>query len=517
MPPEALPNTLLVVLRSWRARLGAFSHESWGGRRPTMPRTLTLRIWLPDLRPNPPIFIGKVANSLANARSASVPGCLLQENFHCLPHAVVVRSRILCSRAWWHGAQTVVGPGVGTLHQELPRGCSTSANSTSDNSTSASWPKSKLARSRNWPKSKLAEVEINWPKSNRWCLLCLFFLSFFFFDSFALFLLFFTFFLFLLISLFILFLFCFCFRPQKPELIPKPRTFRRPPSGEPPSGEPPSAGQPSAGQPSSGQPSAGQPAGPPKISLLFSLSPHFSFFFLSLGVLSWNGVLEGWGTLKMCTFGGTTAKELQTCTFQGPGASKTPPKFHERIPRESTKGVIFRRERGKKREILGPNPSGLPLLAPPFGAHPSKAPHFVVPKFNIPKLAEIEIGRNRSWPKSKLAEVEIGRTRKKKLAEVEIGRSRSRSLPRALQIRHNWNGLPESAFVFDYSSSATRTLGCRWVLCVFQASGPNSCRSSGALLALFHTLVFPWCNFILATVSLSSLYKGTTRSGGHNK
>ena len=61
-------------------------------------------------------------------------------------------------------------------------------------------------------KSKLAEVEINWPKSNRW-----FFLSFFFS-------LFFTFFLFLLISLFILFLFCFCFRPQKLELNPKPRT-----------------------------------------------------------------------------------------------------------------------------------------------------------------------------------------------------------------------------------------------------------------------------------------------------
>ena len=50
-------------------------------------------------------------------------------------------------------------------------GCSTSANSTSDNSTSASWPKSKLAeveidRNRNWPKSKLAELEKNsWPKS----------------------------------------------------------------------------------------------------------------------------------------------------------------------------------------------------------------------------------------------------------------------------------------------------------------------------------------------------------------
>ena len=46
---------------------------------------------------------------------------------------------------------------------------------------------------------------------------------------------------------------------------------------------------------------------------------------------------------------------------------------------------------------------------PPFGAHPSKAP--VVPKFNIPKLAEVEIGRSRNWPKSKLAEVEIGRSR----------------------------------------------------------------------------------------------------------
>ena len=33
---------------------------------------------------------------------------------------------------------------------------------------------------------------------------------------------------------------------------------------------------------------------------------------------------------------------------------------------------------------------------PPFGAHPSRAPHFVFPKFNIKKLAEVEIGRSRS-------------------------------------------------------------------------------------------------------------------------
>ena len=32
----------------------------------------------------------------------------------------------------------------------------------------------------NWPKSKLIGRSRNWPKSNRWCLLCFFFLSFFF-------------------------------------------------------------------------------------------------------------------------------------------------------------------------------------------------------------------------------------------------------------------------------------------------------------------------------------------------
>ena len=33
----------------------------------------------------------------------------------------------------------------------------------------------------------------------------------------------------------------------------------------------------------------------------------------------------------------TTAPEIHTCTFQGPGASKTPPKFHKKTPRETKK------------------------------------------------------------------------------------------------------------------------------------------------------------------------------------
>ena len=146
--------------------------------------------------------------------------------------------------------------------------------------------RNQIGRSRNWPKSKLAEVEINWPKSNKWCLLCFFFLSFFFFIYFV-FSLFFTFFFFLLISLFILFWFCVCFRPKKPELNSKPRTLH--PIADGP------AGQPSAGQPSAGQPSAGPPpfpwtalpldrpsAEPPKISLFFIPPPATIFILLSL-------------------------------------------------------------------------------------------------------------------------------------------------------------------------------------------------------------------------------------------
>ena len=159
------------------------------------------------------------------------------------------------------------------------RGCSTSANSTSDNSTSANWPKSK--------KSRLAEVEIGRSQTDGVCSVSSF--SLFLFFSFALFLLFFTFFLFLLISLFILFLCSFCFRPQKPALNPKPRTLHPisdgpfrwtpPPPCPPPPDNPP-------------------PDNPPLVR------PTFRSFFSLFGVFSWNfvGVFEGRGP-EMCTFG----------------------------------------------------------------------------------------------------------------------------------------------------------------------------------------------------------------------
>ena len=187
--------------------------------------------------------------------------------------------------------------------------------------------------------------------------------------------------------------------------------------------EGPSAGPPSAGPPSSGPPSAG----PPKISLFFSLSRH-SFLFFPPSLVgpfrcNFDGVFEDQDP-QMCTFGlfGCRVKprrphqtgppglahdkkknrELQTCTFEGPGASNT-----TKIPRKRPKEMGKRnkqlwREREKKARNFGPPPFGPPPFgpppfgpppfgpppfgAPPFGAPPFGAPPFGAPPFGAPQL-----------------------------------------------------------------------------------------------------------------------------------
>ena len=57
-------------------------------------------------------------------------------------------------------------------------------------------------------------------------------------------------------------------------------------------------------------------------------------------------------------------------------ALQTPPKFHEKTPRETQKRAKWWREREKKRKILGSTPFG----APPFGAPPFGAPPFGAPR-----------------------------------------------------------------------------------------------------------------------------------------
>ena len=83
----------------------------------------------------------------------------------------------------------------------------------------------------------------------------------------------------------------------------------------------------------------------------------------------------------------TTARELQTCTFQGPGASNTT-KIPRKDPQEREKERKWRRERGKKSEILGPAPFGAPpegptLRGPIFlgSSHPFRGPTVRAPIF----------------------------------------------------------------------------------------------------------------------------------------
>ena len=66
--------------------------------------------------------------------------------------------------------------------------------------------------------------------------------------------------------------------------------------------------------------------------------------------------------------GFTRQPENQTCTFQGPGPSKTPPKFHEKTPQRDRKRAKWWRERETKRaNFWAPHPSG----PHPSGPHPS--------------------------------------------------------------------------------------------------------------------------------------------------
>ena len=76
----------------------------------------------------------------------------------------------------------------------------------------------------------------------------------------------------------------------------------------------------------------------------------------------------------------TTTRELQTCTFERPGASNTT-KIHKKIPREERKERVLWREREKKARNFGP-----PTLRPPTlrGPYPSGPLPFVPPHPSCP-------------------------------------------------------------------------------------------------------------------------------------
>ena len=88
----------------------------------------------------------------------------------------------------------------------------------------------------------------------------------------------------------------------------------------------------------------------------------------------------------------TTARELQTCTFERPGASNT-----TKIPRKRPKEREKRKktvagEGKKKREILGPHRSGPHSLGP---HHDTKN---IGQKIGLTKIGLAKIGFGQNWP-----------------------------------------------------------------------------------------------------------------------
>ena len=144
----------------------------------------------------------------------------------------------------------------------------------------------------------------------------------------------------------------------------------------------------------------------PKFRSFCSLSrPKFLSFLLSLGVFSWKSWCFSRPGPEMCTFGlsgcrvkpqtgppglHTTTRTSKRAHLSVP-ALQTPPKFHEKTPREIRKNEISGKREQKKREILG---------LPPFGPHPS-GPHPPCPhqKQNWPN-AVWPTSVNKNWPNS---------------------------------------------------------------------------------------------------------------------
>ena len=95
-----------------------------------------------------------------------------------------------------------------------------------------------------------------------------------------------------------------------------------------------------------------------------------------------------------------TARELQTCTFERPSASKTPPKFHEKTPREERKERILRREREKRAKFWAVHPSA-PIFGPPtLRAHSSGLHFFWVRAPTPPGPHQKQNWPNAVWPNS---------------------------------------------------------------------------------------------------------------------
>ena len=116
---------------------------------------------------------------------------------------------------------------------------------------------------------------------------------------------------------------------------------------------------------------------------------------------------------------------------------QTPPKFHEKTPREGRKNEISGGREKKKREILGPHPSDPTLWAPnPLGPHPFGPPPLRLPTPSGPhhptrppshqkqKIGQMRSGQIRSTKIGQIRPNMVGQMRQLTLAKCGIGQIR---------------------------------------------------------------------------------------------
>ena len=126
-----------------------------------------------------------------------------------------------------------------------------------------------------------------------------------------------------------------------------------------------------------------------------------------------------------CSAAGTASSPMfvtpEFGTFEVP-ALQTPPKFHEKTPRERRKNEISGGREQKKREILGPPPFGPPPFGPPTlrapsppGPHPSGPPPLRAP--TPPGPHPFRPPPFRPPPKTKLAKCGLAKFGQQKLAK----------------------------------------------------------------------------------------------------
>ena len=137
-------------------------------------------------------------------------------------------------------------------------------------------------------------------------------------------------------------------------------------------------------------------AGPPKISLFFSLPPEISFFLLSLGA-------------------SPDSPRTPNVHISGPRPSKAPPKCHEKTSHEREERMKFPvGERKKSAKFWAPHPPGPTTRPAHHPPPPQRTPHLSTKKKN----AQMRSGQIRSHNIGQIRPNTVGQMRPVKFGQM---------------------------------------------------------------------------------------------------